>query len=81
MGKWIAAIIALVIVAAVVWYFFFRMTKDKAVKILKDGGFTSDPSSFDEAFIIAWSKAANKGNETFKYNGKEYMTMGGKAKV
>jgi len=67
-------------------YFFLvkpkKLNKNQAIDlIIQKGYFTSGRSnleSFDDAYVLAWAKAAKKGDEVFIYEGKTYNTQGGK---
>lgn len=59
-------------------------TKDKryyATQIINNGYYSSGITallSFDQPYLEAWAKAAKKGEPTFMYGGKTYITQGGK---
>lgn len=59
------------------------MTKEKAIDtIIKKGYYTGGRTvlaTFDEPYIMAWGKAAKKDEQTFSYQGRTYMTQGGRA--
>jgi len=62
---------------------FFRPRKKQyALSILEMGNSTSYEGllSFDEPFLKEWAYASNLRMPTFEYQGKTYMTKGGKAK-
>lgn len=85
MKKYIIIGIVLTILAALgYWYFFIRMTKEKAIYTLVEGGMHSNAESLqslEESYLIAWAKAFKKGQETFQDKGKTYNTKGGRAKA
>lgn len=64
-----------------VWFFFIRMTKSKAIKMIVAGGMYADANAlkdFDEQTLISWAKAFKKAELTFTSNGKTYNVKGGK---
>jgi hypothetical protein len=76
--------IILVLGALVASYFlFFKMTKEKALKIIvaaKEGRVASTYSGFGDDFLIEWAKAIKKNSPDFTLNGKMYDTLTGKSK-
>lgn len=38
-------------------------------------------SKFDKGYVDNWSEAIMNGSQTFEYNGKTYITQGGKQKI
>lgn len=81
----IKKLIIFLIAAALIfgaWYFFIRMTKDKAIKLIVEGGMFADANAlkgWDEQTLISWAKAFKKAELTFTSNGKTYKVQGGKA--
>lgn len=82
MKKIIIVLITLGVLFAIYW-FFIRMTKPKAIKLIVESGMHSNANatldSFDDKFLIAWAKAIKKASLTFIVNGKVYNTKGGKS--
>ncbi len=82
MKKVIIIIVIIAILFAVYW-FFFRMTKDKAIKTIVESGANPNTggvlNSFGDSYLIAWAKALKSGNATFSDSNKNYSVLGGKA--
>ncbi|GAL83419.1 hypothetical protein MYP_646 [Sporocytophaga myxococcoides] len=78
--KWILIVSVLLIAAGVLYFFVFRLTKSKAIKIITEAGNSSAnlQSGFETDYLIAWAKGTKAGTSTFEYNGNIYNTKGGK---
>ena len=62
------------------YFIFFHWTRGKAEKIILNGFTSTKNLSFgQDDYLIAWAKAAKKGDEFFVLDGKKYYTRGGKA--
>lgn len=81
--KTIFLIILALIAAFWAWYFFvYKITKVKAVKILvKDNSRLKEATlnNYGEDYLVAWATAVRSKKSTFDLNGKSYSTEGGKA--
>lgn len=77
MKKAIFITIVVLILAFAGWFFFIRMTKERAVKIIYKADTTRDTAKINamgDEFLIAWAKAIRGANPEFTYNGKMYNT-------
>lgn len=58
------------------------MSAERAVNIIIKKGYAENRTvlkTLGEDYLKAWGKAALKGDDTFTYNGRTYLTQGGKA--
>lgn len=75
------AVIVLSIVAVMSWYFFIRIDKKKAIKIIvaaNTARAASTLETFDELFLLSWASAIRGKDAAFYHNGKTYVTESGK---
>ncbi len=80
-GKIIFFSIVALILLGVVWYFFIRMDKKKAVKVIlkyDDNAVLDSLNNMGEDYLVARAKAYQKTEETFELDGKKYSTSTGK---
>ena len=58
-------------------------TKEESIKLIVSSNNSSNAenvlSTFEDNFIKEWANAVEKRNDMFKYNGKSYLTKGGRA--
>ena len=58
-------------------------TKEESIKLIVSSNNSSNAdnvlSTFEDNFIKEWANAVEKGNEVFKYNGKSFLTKGGRS--
>ncbi len=77
----ITFIILIIIIAGVITYFvFFRITKEKAIKIIveaKSGRSADSLSGLGDDYLIAWAKAIKAKESSFITEGKTYNTLTG----
>ncbi len=81
-GKIIFFSIVAIILLGVVWYFFIRMDKKKAIKVILkyDGNAVIDTlNNMGEDYLVARAKAYQKTEDSFELDGKRYSTSTGKA--
>lgn len=82
MKKIIIVLIVLGVMFSIYW-FFIRITKPKAIKLIVESGMHSNANSaldsFEDKYLIAWAKAIKKASLTFTVNGKVYNVKGGKS--
>jgi hypothetical protein len=65
------------------WYFFIRIDKKKAIKIIMKHASDADEetlSNFGTDYLIVRAKAFRAGKSTFELDGKTYITATGKSK-
>jgi len=59
-----------------------KISKKEAILIIVGNGFHKNENNFletfEENFLFEWIKAIKDGKSTFIYNGKNYLTNGGK---
>lgn len=74
----------LVIVGILIWYFFIKIDKKKAAKIIQSANVTRNLSAIlelDEDYLISWATAIKAPSIEFTHNGKTYITTTGKEKI
>lgn len=75
-------LVVAVLVGFWAWYFFIKMDKDKAIKVILkyDNDANLDTlKNFGEDYLISRAKAYQKTESTFELEGKKYSTSTGKA--
>lgn len=58
------------------------MSTERAINIIIKKGYAENRTvlkTFGEDYLKAWGKAAQKEDDTFVYNGRTYLTQGGRA--
>lgn len=81
MKKAIFIIIVILVLALAGWFFFIRLTKEKAVEILYKANTArskAELSAMGEEFLIAWAKGVRSNNETFTHEGTIYNSGTGR---
>lgn len=81
MKKIFIAIIILIILT-VCYFVFFRITKEKAVKIISGANSarsTTALDGMDEEYLISWANAIRWKRAVFSHQGKNYLTETGKS--
>lgn len=87
MSATMKTVIALVLTGGAIYATYHYLVKPKENKLayLWENGFSSGPAvalrHFETGFVSAWYDAAKANNQTFDYQGKTYMTKGGRAKT
>lgn len=67
------------VAAYAVWYMIKNMhvsPRQKSIAIVAEKNYLG----FEDAFLKEWSKAVKSGQPEFTYNGKVYISDGGRAK-
>lgn len=81
MKKAIFWFVLLAFISFWVYWFVFRINKEKAIKIIskKTSATAEGLANFDEDYLVARAKALQFGKDTFELNGKEYNASTGRA--
>lgn len=72
----------MLIILTVAYFVFFRITKEKAVKIISAANSarsTTALSAMDEEYLISWANAIRWKKATFSHQGKNYLTSTGRS--
>lgn len=87
MSKDMKGIIVVLVVAGIGYIAYKKFLKPDSRKVVikyLDASFGGSHSegvkSMEKGYVDSWSKAIMSGSTTFNYNGKTYVTMGGKIK-
>jgi hypothetical protein len=88
MNKNIKGIIAVLVIGGLGYFAYKKLGKPKSVDVVSNyldsifGGDSKEKvSKFDKGYVDNWSEAIMNGSQTFEYNGKTYITKGGKQKI
>ncbi len=72
-GKIIFFSIVAVILLGVIWYFFIRMDKKKAIKVIlkyDNNAVLANLNTMGEDYLVARAKAYQKAEDSFELDGK-----------
>ncbi len=81
-GKIIFFSIVAIILLGVVWYFFIRMDKKKAIKVIlkyDNNAVLANLNTMGEDYLVARAKAYQKAEDSFELDGKKYSTSTGRS--
>ncbi len=74
--------ILIVIILTICYFVFFRITKEKAIKIISKANpaiSATALSGMDEEYLIAWANGIRWHKATFSHQGKNYLTETGRS--
>ncbi len=80
-GKIIFFSVVAIILLGVVWYFFIRIDKKKAIKVIlkyDNNAVLDNLNLMGEDYLVARAKAYQKSEDSFELDGKKYSTSTGK---